>query len=104
LKNKGILLAFLLAGCVESPPLPSHTKAPDAPAGSSFPFAPLSTATPREWFVPWVYPPGVSNLCWTLQESADLATWADVPSSCLTDAPTVYATNNPRFFRLKGTP
>lgn len=97
-KSNGILLAFLLAGCVEVPPLPSHKTVPHAPAGTNAPPPP-----PREWFIPWTYPPGLTNYCWTLQVSTNLATWADVPSDCLTGSLTVYATNNPQFFRLKGT-
>lgn len=96
-----MVLPFLfLAGCVVPPravPIP-QARTPKQPQPAFF--APLA---PHEWFIPWQYPEGVSNRCWTLQTSTNLADWTDVPSDCLTGSVDAYATNPARFYRLKGS-
>ncbi len=58
---------------------------------------------PQTNLVAWVYPPGASNFCWTLQGSSNMVDWQDIRPSCATDPLVVFATNGFSFFRLKAS-
>ena len=96
---------FLVAGCAApkaTKPMP--TPLPPLPAVRLLAPKPLLLSHPSTNTVPWIYPPSInpSNFCWTLQSSANLVDWVDLPGACVTDPLFCWATNSFQFFRLRG--
>ena len=97
---------FLVAGCaVPKATKPTPPPLPPLPALSLLAPKPLLLSHLSTNTVPWIYPASInpSNFCWTLQSSANLVDWVDLPGACVTDPLYGFATNGAGFWRLKGS-